>query len=238
MKRTTDISPILDRHPSFIRGSVIATDIDNACSSPELELLLTQAIVAARSNPIDLDTDPLTARWKELYRQLEVNPNKFPPAHCNLLKRLQKPDAMLPFINKVVAIMNINSIDGKIPVGGDDLALIGSRLELRYANGSECFTPLGAGDALEHPDPGEVIYVCADKGEVMCRRWNWRNSSHTAITERTRTIAINIDGLGTDCQSTVINVRDRIADMLTQYCGASTSTALLDIDNPTFEFFA
>jgi DNA/RNA-binding domain of Phe-tRNA-synthetase-like protein len=157
---------------------------------------------------------------------------------ANLLKRVQKPDTTLPFINNVVAIMNINSIDGKIPVGGDDLALISSRLELRYADGSESFTPLGANAALEHPDPGEVIYVCADKGEVMCRRWNWRNSRLTAITEQTQTIAINIDGLSTDCQSTVISVRDRIAQMLSQYCGASISTALLDLNNPTFEFFA
>jgi lysyl-tRNA synthetase class 2 len=104
------------------------------------------------------------------------NPNKFPPAHNALLKRVQKKGAKIPFINKVVAIMNYNSITDKIPVGGDDVIRAAGNLELCYTDGSETFTPLGNPGIIEHPEPGEIIYMVSNNKDVMCRRWNWRNS--------------------------------------------------------------
>jgi DNA/RNA-binding domain of Phe-tRNA-synthetase-like protein len=228
-------SEIFSVQPTFHRGIVVAMNMNNQESSPKLQDLLSQAIKHAATHPIDLAQDPLITRWDEAHRQFESNPNKFPPAHKALLKRVQKPDASLPFINNVVAIMNYNSISSKISVGGDDLAQIGSVLELRHANGSENFIPLGSIES-EQPVPGEVIYVCADSDNVMCRRWNWRNGNLTAITQQTQSIVMNIDGLGEDCEATVIQVRDRIAQMLGEFCNATTITTLLNIDNPSFTF--
>jgi DNA/RNA-binding domain of Phe-tRNA-synthetase-like protein len=235
-ERIIQVHPkIFSVQPTFNRGIVVAMNMNNLASSPKLQDLLSQAIQDAVNNPIDLAQDPLITRWDEAHRQFESNPNKFPPAQKALLKRIQKPDASLPFINNVVAIMNYNSISSKIPVGGDDLAEIGSVLELRHANGSENFIPLGSIE-LEQPAPGEIIYVCADSGNVMCRRWNWRNGNLTAITQQTQSIVMNIDGLGEGCEATVLQVRDRIALMLGEFCNATTITTLLNIDNPSFTF--
>jgi DNA/RNA-binding domain of Phe-tRNA-synthetase-like protein len=236
IEQTTKVHPaIFQAQPTFHRGIVVATNMNNQEVSPELQDLLSQAIKDAANKPIDLAQDPLITRWDEAHRQFESNPNKFPPAHKNLLKRVQKQDASLPFINNAVALMNYNSITSKIPVGGDDLAHIGSILELRPAHGNENFIPLGASDS-EQPTPGELIYVCADSENVMCRRWNWRNGNLTAITQQTQSIVMNIDGLGEDCEATVIQVRDRIALMLSEFCNATTTTTLLNIDRPSFTF--
>jgi DNA/RNA-binding domain of Phe-tRNA-synthetase-like protein len=235
-EQTTTVHPaIFQAQPTFHRGVVVVMYMNNREVSPELQELLFQAIKDAATNPIDLAQDPLITRWDEAHRQFESNPNKFPPAHKNLLKRVQKQDTSLPFINNAVAIMNYSSITGKIPVGGDDLAHTGSVLELRHADGCENFIPLGASES-EQPTPGEVIYVCTDSGNVMCRRWNWRNGNLTAITQQTQSIVMNIDGLGEDCEATVIQVRDRIALMLGEFCNATTITTLLNIDNPSFTF--
>ena len=110
---------IFENHPTFRRGIVIARNLNNQGHSPELEKQLNRAIGLAAEAPIDIKTDPLATDWNEAHRQFGSNPNKFPPAHCALLKRVQKPGARLPFINKVVAIMNINSIEARTPVGGD-----------------------------------------------------------------------------------------------------------------------
>ncbi|MGD8756791.1 MAG: hypothetical protein PVF98_14070, partial [Desulfobacterales bacterium] len=134
---------IFEDFPSFRRGIVIARNLDNQGHAPELEDRLSRAIEQAARQPIDLKTNPLVTTWNEAHRQFGSNPNKYPPAHCALLKRLQKPGARIPFISKVVAIMNINSIEDKIPVGGDDVTRAAGSLELRYANGSEIFIPLG-----------------------------------------------------------------------------------------------
>ena len=137
---------------------------------------------------------------------------------------------------KVVTIMNYNSIVDVIPVGGDDLDHAGPCLELRYASGQETFVPLDSPQTSEHPTPGEVIYVVADSGRVMCRRWNWRNGYETRITEETRAMVMNIDGLGEESESRTAKTRDRVAAMLEKYCSARTLTSMLSPAQPSFRF--
>ena len=227
---------IFEEYPTFRRGIVIARNIENKGHSPELEDMLREAVAQAARQPVDLKADPRTAAWNEAHRQFQSNPNKFPPAHCALLKRVQKPDAKIPFINKVVAAMNINSIRDIIPVGGDDVMRARGSLELRYADGSETFTPLGNPDVKEQPIPGEVIYVVAESKEVMCRRWNWRNGHATRIAEDTRVIVMNIDGLGEDSEARSTVTRDRVARMLEAHCQADVTTTLLTSSQPAYRF--
>ena len=236
MPETRIDKEVFDKFPGFRRGIVVARKMDNQGFSGELETLLKEALASAAAAPIDLKTDPRTAVWNETYRELGCNPNKFPPAHLALLKRVQKPGVSIPFINKAVAIMNDNSIRGVLPVGGDDLLRAGQTLELRYAEGSERFTPLNNPDKTESPDPGEIIYRVAETREVMCRRWNWRNGFQTRITEETNAMLMNIDGLGDDALKRTVSVRDRVAQMLERYCGAEVETALLTPVDPSFLF--
>ena len=227
---------LFQEYPTFRRGIVVAKNVHNHGHSQELEAVLNQAIAQAAQQPIDLKTDIRTIVWDQAHRQFGSNPNKFPPAHCALLKRVQKPGVRIPFINKVVAIMNYNSIIDVLPVGGDDVIQAGGSLELCYANGNETFTPLGNPENIEHPDPGEIIYVVSELGEVMCRRWNWRNGHKTRVTEDTQTIVMNIDGLGEGCEATTIITRERVAEMLKKFCQADTITTMLSPAQPSFQF--
>jgi lysyl-tRNA synthetase class 2 len=224
---------IFEEYPTFRRGIVIAKNLDNQDHSKELEDMLNQAISQAAQSPIDLKTDPLATAWNDAHRQFGSNPNKFPPAHCALLKRVQKPGARIPFINKGVAIMNINSIRDATPVGGDDAVRADGSLELRYADGSENFTPLGGPDSNEHPVAGEVIYVVPESNMVMCRRWNWRNGNQTRIAEDTRIIVMNIDSIGQDSENRAVATRDRVAQMLEAYCQAEVIPTLLSPEHPS-----
>ncbi|MGD8229612.1 MAG: phenylalanine--tRNA ligase beta subunit-related protein [Desulfobacteraceae bacterium] len=225
---------IFEDYPTFRRGIVVAKKMQNSGHSKELEALLREVTAEAAERPIDLKADPRIMVWNEAHRQFGSNPNKYPPAHCALLKRVQKPGAQIPFINKTVAIMNYNAIKDKIPVGGDDLMRAGGTLELRYAEGTENFTPLGKPDTVEHPDPGEIIYVVSDSGEVMCRRWNWRNGHKTLITEETQIIVMNTDGLGEDSEERAVITRDRVARMLREFCQAKVITTLLSPSQPSY----
>ena len=227
---------LFQEYPTFRRGIVVAKNVHNHGHSQELEAVLNQAIAQAAQQPIDLKTDIRTIVWDQAHRQFGSNPNKFPPAHCALLKRVQKPGVRIPFINKVVAIMNYNSIIDVLPVGGDDVIQAGGSLELCYANGNETFTPLGNPENIEHPDPGEIIYVVSELREVMCRRWNWRNGHKTRVTEDTQTIVMNIDGLGEGCEATTIITRERVAEMLKKFCQADTITTMLSPAQPSFQF--
>ena len=227
---------IFQDFPLFRRGIVVASGIQNQGGSKELETLLNEAVESAGRQPIDVKADPRIVVWSEAHRRFGSNPNKFPPAHFSLIKRVQKPGIRLAFINKVVAVMNYNSIADVIPVGGDDLDHAGPCLELRYASGRETFVPLDAPQTSEHPTAGEVIYVVADSEKVMCRRWNWRNGYETRITEETRAMVMNIDGLGEEGESRAVKTRDQVAAMLEKYCGARTLTSMLSPPHPSFHF--
>ncbi len=227
---------IFEEYPTFRRGIVIARNMDNQAHARQLEGRLNQTVVQAAQAPIDLKTDPRATVWNDAHRQFGSNPNKFPPAHCALLKRVQKPGTRIPFINKVVAIMNINSIQEKTPVGGDDVLRAAGSLELRYADGSETFTPLGNPASTDHPFSGEVIYVVPESKEVMCRRWNWRNGHNTRIAKDSRIIVMNIDGLGQDRETQTLATRDRVARMLEKYCQAEVVTTLLSPGQPSYSF--
>ena len=226
---------IFREYPTFRRGIVVAGNVNNKGRSEALEARLAKVIAGAAENPRDIKSNPCTAVWNEAHRQFKSNPNKFPPAHCALLKRVQKPGTLIPFINKIVAIMNYNSIKDVTPVGGDDLMQAGRCLELRYATGSENFTPLGCPDISENPYPGEIIYVVAESTEVMCRRWNWRNGHKTRITEETQAIIMNIDVLGEQSEDRAVETRDRVAGMLGEFCQAEIETTLLTPSNLLYQ---
>ena len=132
--------------------------------------------------------------------------------------------------------MNYNSIIEVMTVGGDDVIQAGESLELRYAIGSETITSLGNPESTEHPDPGEIIYVVSESGDVMCRCWNWRNGHKTRVTEDTHSIVMNIDGLGEDIEARTIITRDRVAGMLEEFCRANIITTMLTPSQPSYQF--
>jgi DNA/RNA-binding domain of Phe-tRNA-synthetase-like protein len=227
---------VFEKYPTFRRGIVIATGIQNGGESEALNSLLNEAVGEAGRNPVDLKSDPRILIWYEAHREFGSNPNKFPPAHAALLKRVQKPGSQVPFINCVVAIMNYSSISDVIPVGGDDVECAGERLVLGFAGGNENFVPLGSPDVLEHPLPDEVIYTAQPSGSVMCRRWNWRNGHSTRITEETRMIVMNVDALGDGSEARAMDTRDRVAAMLQTYCAAEVTLSLLSPSQPSYRY--
>lgn len=236
MPETRVHDEVFERFPEFRRGIVVAVGMDNRGTSSDLEYTLNNALEQVAKTPVDIKNDPVAAVWNDAYRALGCNPNKFPPAHLSLLKRVQRPGASIPLINKAVAVMNENSIRSAMPVGGDDIHRAAGSFVLCPATGNERFVPLSDPDKAEKPEPGEMIYVVPESGEVMCRRWNWRNGFNTRITEETTALVMNIDGLTEDNESQTEAVRDRVAKMLERYCGAGAVTALLSPSRPSFRF--
>lgn len=82
----------------------------------------------------------------------------------------------------------------QIPVGGEDLSEYAGPPRLIRATGEESFDTVAGGEAaVEHPNPGEVVW-CDDAG-VTCRRWNWRQGRRTQLTENTTKALFILDAL-------------------------------------------
>ena len=227
---------IFEKFPSFRRGIVIARNMKNKAEDNELYEMLKKTLSDRFENPVDLESDSRITDWKDAHRAFSSNPNKFPPAHIALIKRIQKKKTEIPFINSIVAVMNIVSIQNILPVGGDDIIAPDSTFKLGISDGSESFIPLGAPEIEERPVAGEVIYLISETKDVMCRRWNWRNGDKTKINGNTSNIIMNIDAIGEGSEARALKARDMVAELLEQYCGAETEKTLLSPEMRKYPF--
>jgi DNA/RNA-binding domain of Phe-tRNA-synthetase-like protein len=220
---------VFNLFPAYIRGVVMARNINNAGENPELVKLLNEVIQKSSQNPSlqDLKNHSKISGWRAAYTKFGINPNKYPCSIESLCKRARKGD-QLPYINTAVALFNYFSLKYIVPSGGDDLSNVRGNLVLRIARGDESFTPFNS-EAIEHPAPGEVIYV--DDSSVMCRCWNWRQGNQTKLSPETRNLAINVDCLPPFSKvEAEIMVKD-LAQLVKQFCGGEVKLALLSADN-------
>jgi len=161
--------------PDFAVLVIIAEGLVNGESDRRSQEWLTAAGQGA------VPDDPHVDAWREAYRAFGAKPNRTRPSVDALLRRA---DA-LPPINQIVDAYNAISVEYALPVGGEDLDTYQGPARLVRATGDEPFDVIAGGEpAVEHPEPGEVVW--RDDAGVTCRRWNWRQCVRTRITESTK----------------------------------------------------
>ena len=85
----------------------------------------------------------------------------------NLISMLLKYGDM-PFINQVVDIYNVISMESRLCVATHNLDKIDGNLTVRFSDGTEKYIPLGQDEPVPMP-PHEYCH-CDDSNEVLCRR--------------------------------------------------------------------
>jgi DNA/RNA-binding domain of Phe-tRNA-synthetase-like protein len=190
---------VWELRPDYAVLLLVAGGLRPGPSDETSDAILAAAEQRARSRlggsaPQDL---PQVAQWREAFRGFGAKPQRTRPSVEALLRRLEPG---LPRIDRITDAYNAASIAFLLPVGGEDLAHYAGPARLVRAAGDEDFDTVAAGEpAVEHPEPGEVIW--RDDRGVTCRRWNWRQCTRTRITATTTTALFVLDGLaalGTD----------------------------------------
>jgi len=221
---------IFERFPEFMRGVVVAKNVVNQASLPELIQLLREAEANLRGqvNAETLITHPYIVSWREAFRSLGIKPSEYRPSLEAMARRVINGNE-LPSINALVDIGNIISLRHLIPVGGHSLNYVSQEISLRPASGEERFIPFGS-EQMEHPEKGEFIF--AEGEDVLTRRWVWRQSNHT-LTELTTTfIEFNLDGLPPINENELKETGEELAELVKQFCGGEISAQILSRENP------
>ena len=134
---------------------------------------------------------PHVAAWREAYRAFGAKPQRTRNSVEALMRRL---DDGLPRVNPLTDLYNAISIQFQIPIGGEDLTRYQGAPRLIRAHGNEIFETTDSGQpCVEHPEVGEVVW--ADDAGVTCRRWNWRQSTRTRLTDDTTDALFIFDAL-------------------------------------------
>ncbi|MFF1847385.1 B3/4 domain-containing protein [Streptomyces sp. NPDC058232] len=169
--------------PGFTYLAVEARGLVNGESNEDSSALLDDATrrLVARLHGRAPHEDPHVAAWRDTYTAFGAKPSRTRNS-AEALARRALTDAGLPRINLLVDLYNAISVAHLIPVGGEDTDRIKGAMRLVRSTGQEPFRTVAGGDeAVEHPEPGEVVW-CDDEG-VTCRRWNWRQGVRTRLTE-------------------------------------------------------
>jgi len=225
------ISPeIFGRFPGYVRGVVIAHEVRNGPSPAELVQMLREAeeSVRTRVNLEQIAEEPRIKCWREAYRAFGAKPAEYRSSVEAMARRALRGDE-LPAISALVDIGNVISLRHLIPAGGHAIDLLGGDIELRFATGEEEFVPFGS-EEMEHPLPGEVVFV---EGKiVLTRRWTWRQGNHTLTLPETRAIEFNVDGLPPVSPAEIEAACAEVAELIQRFCGGTSRIDYLTADSP------
>lgn len=208
---------VRELRPDFAVLVMTAEGLENGPSDEAGGGWLTEAARAA-----DAD-DPHVEAWRAAYRAFGAKPQRTRPSVDALLRRA---DA-LPSINRVVDAYNAVSVEYALPIGGEDLDAYRGPARLVRATGDEPFDVIAGGEpAVEHPNPGEVVW--RDDQGVTCRRWNWRQCVRTRLTETTKNGLFLLERLEPYPLDRLAEAGDRLAERLrTISPGARIETRLI-----------
>ncbi|CAL9579880.1 hypothetical protein SUDANB15_04980 [Streptomyces sp. enrichment culture] len=185
---------VADAFPDTLIALVTATGLrgrepwpDTTAALEELERQLADGTW----QPAD-ETDPRIEAWHAAYRSFGTNPRRIRPSVDALGRRMSRK-ATLPRINPAVDSYNAVSVRHGLPAGAFDLDHVVGDVDIRHADGTESFTPLGEPGTVENPKSGEIVY--ADATGVLTRHWNHRDAHRTRVTEDSVHVAFVLETL-------------------------------------------
>lgn len=192
IETTTVADAIFDRWPDYRVLLVAADAVDVRGLRDTVDRLVDEATaVARRSDPVTVH--PHVARWHDAFRDFGVKP-RVGRVSVDALTRRAATDSGLPRIGVLVDLYNAISVLHQVPIGGEDLDRYTGPARLIVATGGEPFMTNANGEpVVEHPEPGEPVWM--DDVGVTCRRWNWRQTTRTALRDDTTRVGFIIDSL-------------------------------------------
>lgn len=173
---------------------------------------------------LELQDTPVTARpgiaeWRNLWKTLGADPNRYRHAAESLMRRMAKQNYLTPF-HSAVDLNNFFSLQYEIPIGIYDVAHISGEIELALGDEETGYDGLnGRYNALKN-----ILYTKDDKGAFGSP---FVDSARTAVTEAT-TEALHVFYLRPslpveECKQLLHSA----ATMFTQINGGDFNVALL-----------
>ena len=199
---------VFARWPDYAVILVASDDVAPDTLRSVADEFVDQAEAHARNRAVD-DVDDHVAQWHAAYREFGVKPRVARVSVDALVRRAVTDDG-LPRVGVLVDLYNAVSVLQCVPIGGEDLDRYSGPPRLSIATGAEVFLTTAHGESVvDHPAPGEPIWV--DDVGVTCRRWNWRQTSRTAIHDDTCRVGFIVDSLSAPDHEAAHRAADQLA---------------------------
>jgi DNA/RNA-binding domain of Phe-tRNA-synthetase-like protein len=224
---------IFGMFPGYCLGVAVFDNLDNEGPAPSLAEMLRDAEKQVRLEVGgNVAEHPKVVSWRNAYRAFGAKPAEHRSSIEALVRRVLKPDS-LPTISPLVDIGSIVSLRHLMPGGVHPIRHADTQVALRRAVEGDRFFP-AAQAAAEIVSVGEI--VLADQGEVLTRRWTWRQSVNTRTLPESRRVFFNVDGLAPSSEQAVRAALSAVESLVREFCGGDRiCTGILSAANPSFE---
>ena len=196
---------------------VVIRGLDNATENEEW-LKRREAWIKElleRYRDIDVHQDEILEGFNLLHDHTGVKRRKNIPASENLVKLLLK-HGTLAYINKVVDIYNIISLDSKLALGAHNIDHVSGNVTLRFTDGTERFVPLGQTEPIA-VNPHEYSYI-DDSNEILCRL-EIRQVQKTLVDETAKNVFYIVQGNEAPPDELLHKTAQDIISLTTKYSG-------------------
>jgi len=221
---------LLERFPDICGGVILAHDLNNAPTPPDLlqAYQTEQRAVLYRIGEQPLSEIPSLAAWRAAFRLFGVDPTKYRSAAEALLRRLTKKGD-IPSISALVDRCNLVSIRHALPVAAFDARALSGAVTVRFAAGDESFTAHDSPEP-EQPEPGEVIFA-DPAGLVVARRWCWKQSLESTVELDTRSAILTVEAQHPGGQKDIQAALKDLSILLERFVGGNFRAGVLDKEN-------
>lgn len=169
---------------------------------------------------------PEVQAWRRAFSQMGLKPTQYRSAAEALLRRFRK-EGTLPTLHPLVDLCNAVSLAYALPVAVIDLDQVEGFIQVRHADGDELY--LAFSGEIEHPEPGEVIFADGAR-QVHARRWTFRQSRRSTVSDGTRRALIVSEGLHPTAPADVAALLEALERELAACGFAPSRRAILTAD--------
>lgn len=222
-----------EKVPNAYFSVIIVKNFDNKIKNDKIKNMLSENMQEALEKLKDakVKEEPYIIPYREAFKAIDINPNKYMCSIEALLTRLSKGKD-LPSINPIVDLGNALSVKYRLPIGIHDIDNFKGNIEIRKGKETDTFTPFGGGE-VEHPEENEYVYVSGN--EVKTRKWTWRQGEKSKITEESTNLFIPIDGFDTN-KDEVLRLKKEMIEFLKENYDVEIESGIVDIDHPEFSW--
>lgn len=234
-KKTTQLYPIINKpeifsideavakkYPSINIGIAVIKNINIRKSDPKLSEEIDQFVQSQSnlSNEI-ISSYPEVLTYRKLYKEMGIDWHSRRPSPEALLRRIsQKKD--LYQINTCVDAYNLVVLKNRVSVGAFDYDKFSFPTLMRFPNEGEEILLLGDKEPTKFKVT-ELAYFDENGGYNI--DFNYRDAQRTCVTEKTKNILLNVDGIYDIDRSMVERSLKESIDIITKYCGGTVEFA-------------
>jgi len=164
-----------------------------------------------------LSTYPELVSYRRLYKQMGIDWHSRRPSPEALLRRIAVGKDLYT-VNTCVDAYNLIVMKQRISVGAFDADNVVFPTVLRYAGEGDEILLLGDKEPTQYT-AGEIAYYDRVGGYNI--DFNYRDAQRTMVTEQTKNIWINVDGVHDITAESVQKTLKESVEIIVKYCGGT-----------------